>query len=88
LERVVIIVDNILVFGKSREEHNYHLSVVLDKFRKKNIKPNTDELVVESAEVQYLVTSLVNKAPNQTPKRFQTLGTYIPLRRMQNWKLF
>ena len=47
------IVDDILVYGKTPQEHNENLIRVLDKCRNVGIKLNKDKLQVGIQEVEY-----------------------------------
>jgi len=53
LDGVVAIVDDILVFGHTREEHDKNLRSVLVRSKKKGIKLNEDKLEVGLTEVPY-----------------------------------
>lgn len=48
-----VIVDDILVYGSSREEHDINLRNLLDRCRQKGIRLNEDKLVVCVSEVKY-----------------------------------
>ena len=50
---VAAIVDDILVYGKTPQEHNENLIRVLDKCRNVGIKLNKDKLQVGIQEVEY-----------------------------------
>ena len=53
LDGVVTIVDDILVFGKTREEHDQNLKAVLTRSLKKGIILNEDNIEVGMSQVQY-----------------------------------
>lgn len=53
LDGVVVIVDDILVFGHTREEHDKNLRSVLVRSKEKGIKLNEDKLEVGPTEVSY-----------------------------------
>ena len=60
LNGVVTIVDEILVFGHTREEHDQNLEAILKRSREKGVKLNEDKLEVGVSELEYfghIVTS-------------------------------
>ncbi len=53
LSGVAAIVDDILVYGKTREEHDENLKRVLQRTREKGVKLNPEKLEVGMSEVRY-----------------------------------
>ena len=58
---VTAIVDDILVFGKTRAEHDRNLRKVLARAHKRGIKLNTDKVKIGSTEVRYFCNILTQK---------------------------
>ena len=52
--RCVIYVDDILVFGRSREDHDHNLAWVLSKCQEFNVKIKLEKCCFAQKEVQYL----------------------------------
>ena len=50
---IVVIVDDILVFGKTREEHDKNLRAVLQRALDKGIRLNQEKLEVGLSEISY-----------------------------------
>jgi hypothetical protein len=53
LPGVFALVDDVLICGKTREEHDANLRAALDRCREKNIRLNADKLTVGATEVNY-----------------------------------
>ena len=53
LSGVIAIVDDILVYGHTREEHDQNLRNVIERALAKGIRFNEDKLVVGVSEVEY-----------------------------------
>lgn len=51
MQSVTTLVDDILVYGKTREEHTANLRNVLTRSREKKVKLNFDKLAVGLTEV-------------------------------------
>lgn len=88
LSGVVAIVDDILVFGETREVHDANLRRVLDRSRGKGIKLNEEKLDVGVTEVEYFghilsseglkpdpakVTAIVQMKPPQNRAELETI---------------
>jgi transposase InsO family protein len=53
LPGVVPLVDDVIIWGKTREEHDMHLRAALDRASERNLRLNPDKLVVGATEVDY-----------------------------------
>jgi hypothetical protein len=53
LPGLVAIVDDVLIYGKTKAEHDAHLRVALERCREKGIKLNSERLAVGQTEVDY-----------------------------------
>ena len=54
MEGVEVIVDDILVWGTNKEQHNQRLERVLNRVREKNIKLNPEKCTFGAQEVKYM----------------------------------
>jgi len=48
-----IIVDDLLVYGQTKHEHDLNLRTLLDRCREKSIRLNEDKLIVGACDVKY-----------------------------------
>ncbi|XP_013889783.1 uncharacterized protein K02A2.6 [Austrofundulus limnaeus] len=53
LQGVVAIVDDILVYSKTKEEHNQNLRAVLQRSRERGVKLNAEKSIIRASEVSY-----------------------------------
>jgi len=49
-----IIVDDLLVYGQTKHEHDSNLRTLLDRCREKGIRLNEDKIIVGASEVKYI----------------------------------
>ena len=54
LPGVMVYIDDILVFGRDRTEHDQRLAAVLDRLKSANLKLNEDKCCIRQEEVKYL----------------------------------
>ena len=78
LEGMVALVDDILVYGKSREEHDKNLKAVLERSRQKGIKLNSDKLVVGVSEVDYFGHLLTSEGLKPDPSKVSAIKDMQP----------
>ena len=78
LEGMVALVDDILVYGKSREEHDKNLKAVLERSRQKGIKYNSDKLVVGVSEVDYFGHLLTSEGLKPDPSKVSAIKDMQP----------
>ena len=67
IEGVKVLVDDILIWSKSEEEHDKILKEVLSRTRSRNLKLNMEKSQLKSNEVRYvghMVTYLAKFIPN------------------------
>lgn len=69
MEGVEIVVDDILVHGKTLEEHNKRLKTVLEKARSINLKLNKEKCVFAKPEVNYVGHKLTGEGLKPTDER-------------------
>lgn len=53
LEGVTAIVDDILIYGKTKEEHDSNLRAMLQRSRERGVKLNPDKSTICTTEVSY-----------------------------------
>ncbi|XP_013404021.1 uncharacterized protein K02A2.6, partial [Lingula anatina] len=73
LEGVEIMMDDILVHGKSIEEHNARLCKLLEKARAINLKLNKEKCVFAKTEVDYVGHTLTGEGLKPTQKRIDAI---------------
>lgn len=54
LPNVVVVMNNILVWGKTKEEHNYNLTLFLTHCRQHDLRLNLTNCTILQMEVRYL----------------------------------
>lgn len=54
LDGVICYIDDILIFGKNKQEHDSHLKMVLDKIRKINLKLNKQKCQIGLNKISFL----------------------------------
>lgn len=78
LEGVCVIVDDILVYGQTRQDHDRHLRDVLIRARDRGIKLNEDKLEVGVPEVQYFGHSLTADGVKPDPSKVAAIHEMEP----------
>lgn len=71
LEGVVNVIDDILVWGADKEQHNNRLRQLLDRIRSINLKLNKDKCKIGMTEIQYIgpIMSAEGLKPDQEKVR-------------------
>lgn len=75
LEGVITLEDDILVFGKTREEHDRRLQAVLIRSRERGIKLNKDKLETGLTQVRYFGHLLTQKGIQPDPEKVRAVTT-------------
>ena len=78
LDGVVAIVDDILVYGSTREEHDSNLPRVLQISREKDMKLNDDKLEVGVTEVTYFGHVITSSGLRADPHKVQAISDMPP----------
>ena len=73
LPGVVALVDDILVYGKSREEHDRHLRQVLRRSHERGVKMNRDKLEVGVTQVKYFGHTLTSEGVRPDPNKVSAI---------------
>ncbi|MGL5118452.1 MAG: hypothetical protein ACRC7H_04415 [Plesiomonas shigelloides] len=72
---VIVIVNDILVYGQTQKEHDENLRAMLQRSLKKGVKLNPEKSTVGTSVVRYSDTAFLLRELSQTPKRGQAHGT-------------
>ena len=78
LQGVVAIVDDVLVYGKTRDEHDQNLRAALQRSREKGIKLNDEKLKVGQSEVEYFGHILSKDGVKPDPKKVNAITDMKP----------
>lgn len=78
IQGVVTIVDDILVYGSTRLEHDLNLRRVLDRSRHKGIRFNVDKLEVGVTEVRYFGHLLTSSGLKPDPNKVSAIHDMKP----------
>ena len=80
LEGFAAIVDDILVYGSSKEEHDINLRNVLLRARQKGVRFNADKAVICASEVPYFGHILSSKGLKADPEKISAILNMEPPR--------
>ena len=69
----VVYLDDVLIFGRTIEEHNKRLKEVLEQFRKSSLKLSPSKCSFLKTEVQYLGHKISEKGISTDPKKIQSI---------------
>lgn len=84
LTGITSIVDDILVYGRSRQEHDQNLRVVLERARAKGIRFNLDKLVVGVTEVPFFGHLITSSGLKPDPSKIRAIASLsVPQTRAQ-----
>lgn len=72
-EKCVIYLDDVLIFGRSIEEHNERLKEVLQQFRKSGMKLSPHKCVFLRKEVRYLGHVISEKGISTDPEKVKSI---------------
>ncbi|MCG7879449.1 MAG: RNase H-like domain-containing protein, partial [Candidatus Thiodiazotropha endolucinida] len=78
LPGVVAIVDDILVYGRTREEHDQNLCNVIKRSLEKGIRFNEDKLVVGVQQVEYFGHILTAQGVKPSPNKVSAVSNMDP----------
>ena len=78
LPGTVAIVDDILVYGKTRQEHDSNLRTALQRARERGIKMNCDKLAVGQTEVEYFGHVISTQGLKPDPKKVKAVQEMQP----------
>jgi len=77
------IIDDMLVWGSSKEEHDQNLSKVLERTRKVGIKWNAEKCVFGTKEVSFFGHELSDQGVQPDPKKIAAIQEMEPPRNKQ-----
>ncbi|MEW8560660.1 MAG: RNase H-like domain-containing protein, partial [Candidatus Thiodiazotropha sp.] len=78
LEGVVAIVDDILIFGGSQEEHDLNLKRVLERAEAKGIRFNPEKMEIGVTEVQYFGNIISSSGLKPSPDKISAIKDMSP----------
>ncbi|KAK7938626.1 hypothetical protein WMY93_001952 [Mugilogobius chulae] len=78
LRGVAAIVDDILVFGKTKQEHDENLRAMLQRTRERGLKLNPDKCKICVQEVSYFGHKLSNKGISPDPQKLKAIQDMPP----------
>ena len=73
IEGVEVVVDDILVWGASEEEHDTRLEKVLQHAQSRNLKLNKDKSQIKRKEISYIGHTLSEQGIKPDPKKVQAI---------------
>lgn len=74
IEGVAVIMDDLLIWGKDKQQHTNHLKKALERAREFNIKLNRKKAKVEVTEVKYIGHILTTSGIKPCPERIQAIN--------------
>ncbi|CAI5671962.1 unnamed protein product [Oreochromis niloticus] len=78
LNGVAAIVDDILVFGRTKEEHDENLRAMLERTRERGVRLNPEKCVIGATEVSYFGRKLTREGIQPDPKKLQAIKDMPP----------
>lgn len=78
LPGVAAIVDDIIVYGRTKEEHDANLRAMLMRTRERGIKLNKEKSVICVPEVNYFGHTLTREGIRPDPKKVEAVKTMAP----------
>ncbi|KAJ3650090.1 hypothetical protein Zmor_021798 [Zophobas morio] len=88
IQGVEIYVDDILVWGRSQEEHDKRLKLVLERARKFNVRFNPDRCKFSLSEVRYIGHKLTDKGIKPDESKIETVKNYLIPRNVKELQSF
>ncbi|KAL6462444.1 hypothetical protein MHYP_G00288660 [Metynnis hypsauchen] len=80
LQGIAAIVDDILVYGRTKEEHDVNLRAMLERTRERGIKLNEDKSVICVTEVSYFGHRLTREGIRPDPSKVKAIREMAPPR--------
>ena len=77
LPGVAAIVDDILVYGRTKEEHDASLRAMLERTREKGIKLNKDKCIIGVTEVNYFGHTLTQEGIRPDPNKVKAIREMV-----------
>ena len=78
LQGIAAIVDDILVYGRTKEEHDANLRAMLERTRERGIKLNEDKSVICVPEVSYFGHRLTREGIRPDPNKVKAIREMAP----------
>lgn len=80
LSGVAAVIDDVLVFGKTKEDHDQHLKAMLQRSRDRGVKLNPDKCHICLPEVSYFGHTLSQEGIKPDPKKVNAIREMQPPR--------
>lgn len=78
LQGVMAIVDDILIYGKTKQEHNENLRAMLQRSRERGVKLNPEKSVVCATEVSYFGHLITKDGVKPDPAKIAAIKDMKP----------
>lgn len=88
LDSVVCLMNNILVFGKDRNEHNSHLRNVLQCLEKVSVMLNSSKCEFEKATVKFLGHIIDGKGIRADPMKAEAISRMETPNSVTDWRRY
>lgn len=76
IEGVIIYIDDIVVFGRTQEEHDKRLQQVLDVLKRNNAKLNESKCVIGASEIEILGFKVNANGINPSQDKIETIERF------------
>lgn len=73
IDEVEVVMDDIWVHGRDKQEHNSRLRVVLERAKSINLKPNKAKCILAKSEVNYVGHLTTGEGLKPTPERVRAI---------------
>ena len=75
---VTPLIDDVIIHGRTREEHDHNLRTALDKASASNLRLNPEKLVVGATQVEYFGHLITDKGLKPDPEKVQAIEQMPP----------
>ena len=73
---VVIDLDDILIFSKTKEEHEKHVRLVLENLRKRGVYSKLEKCLFHQTEMEFLGFIATTEGLKMDPKKVETIVSW------------
>ena len=75
---VTPLIDDVIIHGRTREEHDYNLRAALDKASESNMKLNSEKLTVGATQVEYFGHLITDQGLKPDPEKIKAIQMMPP----------